>query len=169
MTSNPKAGPTAGPRRWGRAQDRPVTDPYALMRKPHEPTICPQCGAVFREGRWQWAARPEGAHETLCPACRRINDDYPAGVISLSGGFLNDHKQEILNLIRYQEELEKAEHPENRVMKIEDTGAELIITTTDIHLPERIGKALRSAFHGELALQYDEDGYFVRVNWHRAD
>jgi len=169
MASKNATGPTAGPRRWGRAQDRPITDPYMRVHKPHEPTICPQCGAVFQEGRWQWAARPEGAHEELCPACRRINDNFPAGVVNISADFLSSHKQEILNLIRHQEELEKAEHPENRLMKIEDAGEQLIVTTTDIHLPERIGKALRSAFHGELVLQYDEDGYFVRVNWHRAD
>src|SRR5579875_2586054 len=49
MASKNATGPTAGPRRWGRAQDRPITDPYMRVHKPHEPTICPQCGAVFQE------------------------------------------------------------------------------------------------------------------------
>src|SRR5579875_2586055 len=103
------------------------------------------------------------------PICVCTSRMSPQSVRNAARSFKSSHRQEIRNLIRHQEELEKAEHPENRLMKIEDAGEQLIVTTTDIHLPERIGKALRSAFHGELVLQYDEDGYFVRVNWHRAD
>ena len=44
-----------------------------------------------------------------------------------------------------------------------------MVTTTDLHLPRRIGEALKSAFDGTLDLDYDEDGYFVRVNWSRND
>jgi len=29
----------------------------------------------------------------------------------------------------------------------------LVISTTDIHLPRRIGEALKRAFHGELAMR----------------
>jgi len=43
------------------------------------------------------------------------------------------------------------------------------VTTTDIHLPRRIGEALVSAYDGALDLTYDEDGYFLRANWHRDD
>ena len=37
--------------------------------------------------------------------------------------------------------------------------------TTDIHLPRRIGEAVKRAFHGTLDEHFDEGGYFVRVNW----
>jgi hypothetical protein len=40
-----------------------------------------------------------------------------------------------------------------------------VISTTDIHLPRRIGEALKRAFHGELDMHFDEAGYFVRVDW----
>jgi hypothetical protein len=40
-----------------------------------------------------------------------------------------------------------------------------VINTTDIHLPRRIGEAVKCAFHGEIAAHFEEDGYFVRVNW----
>ena len=43
----------------------------------------------------------------------------------------------------------------------------LIITTTDVHLPRRIGTAVHHAFHGDLKLHFDEDDYFIRVNWAR--
>ena len=167
MTSTANFGPTEGPRRWGRAQDRTVTDPYKRTKKPHGPIVCPQCGAVYQHGRWHWAARPASAHEELCQACHRINDNFPAGITTLSGAFLIGHKAEILRIVRRQEELEKSEHPFNRIMHIEDADDQFIITTTDIHLPRRIGVALESAFDGTLDFKYDEDGYFLRVNWHR--
>lgn len=159
----------SGPRRWGRAQDRTITDPYRRTKKLHEPTVCPQCNAVYHEGRWQWAERPAGAHEELCQACHRINDGFPAGLVTLGGEFMERQKDNVLNIVRRQEAIEKPEHPFNRIIKIEETSGNLVITTTDIHLPRRIGEALKSAFDGELSISYDEDGYFVRVNWTRND
>lgn len=44
----------------------------------------------------------------------------------------------------------------------------LVIKTTDIHLPRRIGEAMHRAFHGELHVHYDEENYFVRVEWWRV-
>lgn len=35
------------------------------------------------------------------------------------------------------------------------------------HLPRRIADALHHAYKGELDIHYDEEGYFVRVNWKR--
>jgi len=146
-----------------------VTDPYKRTKKLHEPTVCPQCGAVYHEGRWQWAERPAGAHEELCQACHRINDDFPAGMVTLSGDFTKLHRDEILHIVRRQEENEKPEHPFNRIMKISDEIGRIVVTTTDIHLPRRIGEALKSAFDGEFTFDYDQDGYFLRVEWRRDD
>jgi hypothetical protein len=42
-----------------------------------------------------------------------------------------------------------------------------VITTTDIHLPQRIGEAVRRACHGDLQVRYGSDEYSVRVHWRR--
>jgi hypothetical protein len=55
----------------------------------------------------------------------------------------------------------------NRIIGIKEDPAGLTIETTDIHLPRRIGEAVKRAFHGELEANFEEDGYFVRVNWTR--
>ncbi len=146
-----------------------VHDPYKTRMKLPEPTLCPQCAAVYHKGRWQWTPAPEGANEELCQACHRINDDYPAGIVTLGGDFLRQHRTEILGLTRNEEKLEKGEHPLHRIMKIEDRadGREVVITTTDIHLPRRIGEALHRAYEGELDYHYEEESYFIRVNWRR--
>ena len=144
-----------------------VHDPYKTRLKLPEPTVCPQCGAVFHEGRWRWAPRPSPAHEELCQACHRTNDHYPAGELTIAGDFVARHKDEILHLARLQEEQEKAEHPLHRIMGVEERDGAIVVRTTDIHLPRRVGEALRRAYHGELDFQYDEEGYFIRVSWRR--
>lgn len=144
-------------------------DPYKARLKLKDPSFCPQCGAVYEGDRWHWGRVPEGASEQRCQACQRINDRYPAGEVHLSGDFLAAHHDEIVQLAHNQQQQESAEHPLNRIIGIEDHPEGMVITTTDVHLPRRIGQALHHAYKGELEVQYDEEGCFVRVNWHRSD
>jgi hypothetical protein len=106
--------------------------------------------------------------EELCPACRRIEDELPAGVVTLRGDFPREHKEEMIHLARHQEATEKKEHPFNRIINIEKSVEGIVITTTDIHLPRRIGEAIQRAFHGQIDDIFDKGGYFVRVNWTRG-
>ena len=143
-------------------------DPYKARGKLSEPTVCPQCAAVFAQGRWQRAdAPPQDAHRELCPACHRINDKFPAGELRLGGAFLAVHAKEIIALARNTEAAESREHPLQRIMAIDETGEGVVITMTDIHLARRIGHAIVAAYKGDLDTHYDEAGYFVRMTWKR--
>jgi len=143
-------------------------DTYKLPGKLPEPTVCPQCGASYRKGRWTWKALPAGAvHEQLCQACQRINDRYPAGEVSILGAFVAAHKEEIINLAQNTEQKEKSEHPLNRIMNIEQIDDGIRITTTDTHLPRRIAEAIDSAWNGDLDMHYDKEGCFIRLSWRR--
>ncbi len=142
-------------------------DTYKLTGKIKEPAVCPQCGVVFHKGRWTWEPRPAQAHEAACPACHRINDKYPKGMLTLKGPYFAANREEILNLARNEETREKKEHPLARIMAIEERPEGTVITTTDTHLPRCIGEALHHAYHGEFALHYDEGEQFVRVHWTR--
>jgi NMD protein affecting ribosome stability and mRNA decay len=163
----------SGPSDLGSRRDRlmheHIHDPYKTPHKLPEPTVCPECGAVFHEGRWQWLPEPREAHRTSCQACHRIRDKYPAGLIMLRGGFVRDHQTELLQLVRHHEEAEKRLHPLHRVMGSEAKADALAIETTDLHLPHRIAEAVQHAYGGELKLHYDEEGYFVRVDWQREE
>ena len=57
--------------------------------------------------------------------------------------------------------------PLNRIISIEKDAHGIEINTTDIHLPRRIGEAIKRALHGEIEDSFEKDGYFVRVNWTR--
>ncbi|MBE9504416.1 MAG: ATPase [Proteobacteria bacterium] len=156
-----------GEKRTDRLIHEHVHDPYRKRKKIQEPSVCSECSAVYNRGRWIWGDRPDNAHEETCPACERVKDNYPAGILNLSGEFFGDHREEIINLIRNEEEKEKGEHPLHRIITVEDDDKGTEITTTDIHLPRRIGEALRSAYGGDLDYHYEEESYFLRVNWAR--
>jgi hypothetical protein len=154
-------------RRFGRAQWDHLLDPYKQIHKVEEPAVCPQCGVVFHAGRWQWIKRPKDAREVLCPACHRISVRFPAGVVTLAGPMVAANKAEMTRIARNQEKAIRQEHPLNRIMSISEGPDELVISTTDIHLPSQIGKAIKRAFHGKLHVQFDGNSYFVRAHWHR--
>ena len=142
-------------------------DAYKSKGKLPEPTVCPQCGAVFHEGRWQWGDPPKDAHSAICPACHRVNDKYPAGFTHLGGAFFSSHRGEIMSLVRHEEQREKQAHPLKRIMAIEDEKDGVLVTTTDIHLARGIGEAVHHAYQGELEFHYNEEENMLRVHWAR--
>lgn len=142
-------------------------DAYKVQNKPPEPAVCPDCGAIYHEGRWQWAPRPSGSHEIVCPACHRIRDSFPAGFVHVGGKFFKDHREELTSLMHHHEDKAKTEHPLSRIMAIEDEADGVLVTTTDIHLARDLGDALHHAYHGELEFHYNEAENLLRVHWRR--
>ena len=142
-------------------------DPYRERGKCPEPTRCTQCGAVFAGGRWTWQTIEGQAHETICPACRRIADNYPAGYVELNGQFFEEHHEEISNLVLNEEGREKSERPLERIITIKDDNDHALVTTTGVHIARRIGEALARAYGGELSFQYADGERSIRVFWQR--
>ena len=143
-------------------------DAYKSKGKLPEPTVCPQCGAVFHEGRWQWLQAPAGAHRKTCPACHRIRDDFPAGFLTLRGEFFHANRDEIMHLIHNVEKREGAEHPLQRIMAVEKIkSGGILVSTTDSHLSRSIGEALHHAYQGELKYHFNPEENLLRVSWMR--
>lgn len=103
----------------------------------------------------------------VCPAWRRTRDKLPAGSLILEGPFVAAHGTELIRIAHNEAEHERLEHPLNRIMQIDEHEGRIEISTTDIHLPQRIGEALKRAHHGKLTMQYGKDAYSVRLHWQR--
>ncbi len=144
-----------------------VHDSYRSRGKLPEPTLCPQCGAVYSGGRWQWLPKPEKAHREMCPACHRVHDHFPAGYVKLEGEFFTQHRAELLNLVHHVEQREKAEHPLQRIIGITEENGAMLVATTDIHLARGIGDAIHHAYQGHLESHYNPEENLLRVHWKR--
>jgi len=142
-------------------------DPYQAKGKYKERAACSDCGAVFRRGRWQWGTVPNDALAVLCPACKRVRDELPAGYLTIEGDVIDAHRDELLRLVRNEAERERSDHALHRIIAIDAGPARILVTTTDVHLPRRIGHALESAYGGHLDLRYGEDEYSLRAHWQR--
>ncbi len=166
-TPTPDTPPGSIARYRDRIFDDKRIDPYEAKGKFSAPTVCGDCRAVFEGGRWQWASAPENAHVARCPACQRIQDKLPAGEITLDGPFFDAHREELLQLVQNEGAHERGEHPLHRIMRIDESGGKAVVLTTDIHTPRRLGRALESAYRGDLELRYGADEYSVRAHWRR--
>lgn len=162
----PRPDPSRQPRR-DRMAEAHVTDPYRARGKWPEPTVCPECGAIFHGGRWQWGTPADDPEKHLCPACQRVRDRLPAGQLMLGGEFFRAHRDEILHLVRNAESEARSEHPLERIMDVTHEANQTVVTFTDAHLTHGIGKALHHAYQGELGSQYTDEGDLLRVSWHR--
>jgi len=144
-----------------------VIDPYRVRGKYLEPTTCPECGAIYHLGRWQWGEAQAGAELHLCPACQRIRDRVPAGQLTLSGPFFEAHRAEVLHLVRNTEAGARARHPVERVIDINEEPGKAVVTLTDVHLTHGLGEALHRAYQGELDSRYTDGDDLLRVSWSR--
>jgi hypothetical protein len=141
-------------------------DPYRENSK-HEPATCPRCHAAYVKGRWTWGRAPADAVRETCPACRRIEDAFPAGYLTLKGPFFDQHRDEILGVVQARAGRAREEHPMQRLIGVERVAGGTLVTTTDAHLARGIGVALRDAFKGQLEIQFSPDENLVRATWSR--
>jgi NMD protein affecting ribosome stability and mRNA decay len=148
-------------------------DPYIPRKGPIEVGVCPECHAISRKKRWYLdeaeyvSLARTGAVLRRCPACRKIADGFPSGVVTLHGGFLQTHRGEILAIVRNEERRARETNPLERIMNLRDGFESVEILTTDEKLAQRIGREIRKAYQGSVSYKWSEDANFVRVDWSR--
>lgn len=158
------------PRHQAAAEPRPGRRYYEEgPEKLPENSSCPRCGASYHKGRWVSRRAPAGSPEHVCPACERIETDYPAGVVQVAGAFAQAHRDELVGLLRNIEQRERAEHPLKRIMAIRDEDDGFSVSVTDASLARSFGRALERAYEGELEQPptTSELQDLVRVRWTR--
>ena len=150
-----------------------TNDPYIPRKGAPEAGICPECHAISRKKRWyvdeeEYAALARtGAALRRCPACRKIADGHPSGVVTLRGGFLRTHREELLTIARNEELRARGINPLERIMEIRDGRDGVELLTTDEKLAQRIGREIRKACRGTVSFKWSEDANLLRVTWVR--
>jgi hypothetical protein len=89
------------------------------------------------------------------------------GIIKLSGSFLLDHEEELVNLIKHEGKLAEEKNPAHNVKKIEKVDGTIVAEITDHNLALHIGKALVHAYKGEHKYRFSKDEKYVEVEWKR--
>ncbi|MEP9410594.1 MAG: ATPase [Candidatus Brocadia sp.] len=151
-------------------------DPYLPPKGSGLPevAICKDCTAVYQKKKWfldpklyEKKKALKNINWVICPACKKTKENVPGGVVTLKGDFLQQHKQEIMNLIHNEDERSKKYNPLKRIMKINEKGNEVEILTTEGRLAFRIGSILFKAYDGEVEYKKHENTKFMRVEWRR--
>ena len=143
-------------------------DVYLPKRGMPEGALCKGCGVVYRNKRWQVELmRGDTSNEVLCPACQRMEDHNPGGVVTLSGPYLASHKVEILNTIKHLEAKSREKNPIGRIMEIKEEAGRITVTTTEDKLAQKLGREVYRSQKGELHYQWSHDQNLVRVEWMR--
>ena len=148
-------------------------DPYIPRKGAPEAGVCPDCHAINRKKRWYvdeaeyGVLARSGAALRRCPACRKIADGFPSGVVTLRGRFLRAHREEILKVARNEERRACGMNPLERIMGLREGDDGVEILTTDEKLAQRIGREIGKAFRGTVGYKWSEDANLLRVTWAR--
>ena len=150
------------------------TDPYLPWGGSQETLMCRVCRSIYHHKRWYLESELPLSEKQItprslmiCPACRKISNHFPGGIITLEGRFLGAHKEEILNLVRNEEARAKGVNPLERIISIKDVGNRVEIHTTSERLAQRIGRELERAYKGRATYHWSRDDKFIRVEWYR--
>lgn len=148
-------------------------DPYLTSAVPEDPSSCKKCGSVYHDKRW--VNKDEASEDllmkakpaALCPACRKIRDNYPEGFLLLEGDFVKEHREEILNLLRNKESLAQSINPLERIITLKEREGVIEVATTTEKLAQRMGQILSRAFNREAEFKWSSDTKMARVIWRR--
>ncbi|RNC68026.1 MAG: hypothetical protein ED859_11970 [Desulfuromonadales bacterium] len=144
------------------------------LPKEGESSLCKKCGALYQNKRWTMdeeelkkASAVKGLAQAVCPACQRMADSNPGGVITFSGAYLMEHEDQILNTIKKIEASSRRKNPLARIMEISQEKDILTVATTEDRLAQKLGREIYKAHKGELHYHWSHGESFVRVSWSR--
>lgn len=138
-----------------------------------EDTVCSRCHAVYRNKHWTRDDRraetllQAGANQVVCAGCSIVEQRNPRGIVTLSGDYWPQHREEIFNLIRNEEARGIETNPIERIIDIREEGDRLIVETTNEKLAQKIARSINKAHSGTLVYHWPDTNRLVRVEWER--
>src|SRR5574341_416832 len=122
-------------------------DMYLPRLDPKGVIQCSGCGAFHY--RRHWTLNPPGGfstqihtHPVFCPACRKIQDRFPGGELTLHGVEAED-RGEIARILRNEEERARQKNPLERIMRVDAANGGWRVETTTEKLAQRLGRSIK--------------------------
>src|SRR5579883_1373588 len=176
LVTNPREAPGDRDPSARMARDRSADhdDPYETYLHYPDGTVCVRCGAEYIGQRWVAASAESSlrvaagaATDATCPACRKAHDRLPQGILTLHGGYWIQHRTDIMNLLRNEEEAVQQDNPLARIIGMREEEGAFVVETTTEKLAQRLGRRLERAHKGEVDYKFGPDRHLARVNWTR--
>jgi hypothetical protein len=137
---------------------------------------CKYCSAVYQTKRWLHFEDldPKYMGELkigVCPSCHKEHGHLSDGILTISGKFTKDHKEEIVNLIENTAKREEKRDVENRIDRIDQEDPnKMIVYTSKNMLAILIGKKLNQAYKGgKLDYSWAEKDDYSEIKWVKED
>lgn len=89
------------------------------------------------------------------------------GLLKISGNFLLDHEEEVLNLVKHEGRMAAEKNPNARVIGIEKKDGGIEVSISDHNLALHIGKRLEHAYKGKHEFKFLPGEKYVEVLWNR--
>jgi len=148
-------------------------DMYLPRLDPKGVIQCSGCGAFHH--RRHWTLTPPGSfssqihsHLVFCPACRKILDRFPGGELTLRGVEAGN-RGEIARILRNEESRAREKNPLERIMRMDAANGGWRVETTTEKLAQRLGRSIKKAKGGKLALKWGHNNKPVRVRWQKEN
>jgi hypothetical protein len=144
----------------------PRLDPKGVIQ-------CSGCGAFHHRRHWTLTP-PAGVtseprrYHVLCPACRKIQDRYPEGELTLRG-IEAGNRAEIARILRNEESRAREKNPLERIIRMDAANGGWRIETTTEKLAQRLGRSIKKARGGKLIYKWGYNSKFARVVWEKAE
>ena len=161
-----------------------IDDPYSMNVAPKGLLECPECHAMYFRKRWSFPKAPTPPRKKssndspqnpskpiqipqsfVCPACRKLQDGYAEGFLTLHWPNWETHKANILGLLHNEEHHAVRNNPLERIMTIRTRPNGADIETTTEHFAQRLGKHLHKAFKGSIDYHWSHKDKCVRIAW----
>jgi len=126
--------------------------------------ICRECGAIH-DGK-KWIKKPEEKvkfndvkkKNVLCEACKRKRDKIVYGIVYLEGPVLQERREEIMNMIKKEEEIESSHNHLSQILSIDSHKTKMTITTINQWMALHLGQQFQKTFKGRLEISRDTSG-----------
>ena len=151
---------------------------HSEFKEAYQMKACNRCHAVYYDQHWhhepalyEKVAGTQLDKNILCPECTWIKAGFH-GIVDFEGEVLlkgvpsEDMKREIINEIRNIGNRASNRDPQDQIIKIEDKGDTIRITTTENQLAVSIAKQVSRAHKGgKLDIKFSKEDKPVRIVW----